>query len=165
MKHVILTLLVVIVIGAGACFVVVDSGWINVAAGEPAWMANTLDKVMMTSAARHARGVKPVVIRDPEKLADGFAEYHMTCETCHGAPGTDGADFSKHMDPTPPEPDELAKDDPAMIFWIAKNGIRMTGMPAFGALESDDKLWEIVNVIPQLAKMTPAEYQQRIAQP
>ena len=31
------------------------------------------------------------------------------------------------------------------LFWILKNGIRLSGMPAFGKLESDEHLWNMVD--------------------
>ena len=33
------------------------------------------------------------------------------------------------------------------LFWIIKNGIRFTGMPAFGKLETPDHIWDLVNYV------------------
>jgi len=30
------------------------------------------------------------------------------------------------------------------LFWIVKNGIRLSGMPAFGRVESDEHIWDLV---------------------
>lgn len=30
------------------------------------------------------------------------------------------------------------------LFWIIKNGIRLSGMPAFAKVESDEHLWDLV---------------------
>ena len=41
------------------------------------------------------------------------------------------------------------------LFWIIQNGIRFTGMPAFGKAESPDGIWDLVNYVRTL----PAELQ------
>lgn len=33
------------------------------------------------------------------------------------------------------------------LFWIIQNGIRLTGMPAFGRAESADHIWDLVNYV------------------
>ena len=33
------------------------------------------------------------------------------------------------------------------LFWIIQNGIRFTGMPAFGKVESPDHIWDMVNYV------------------
>jgi len=33
------------------------------------------------------------------------------------------------------------------LFWIIRNGIRLTGMPAFGKVETDDHIWDLVNYV------------------
>jgi mono/diheme cytochrome c family protein len=33
------------------------------------------------------------------------------------------------------------------LFWIIKNGIRFTGMPAFGKVETADNIWGLVNYV------------------
>jgi mono/diheme cytochrome c family protein len=44
------------------------------------------------------------------------------------------------------------------IFWIVRNGIRMTGMPSFGITYPDAKLWEMVALVKSLPRMPPQEY-------
>jgi mono/diheme cytochrome c family protein len=63
-----------------------------------------------------------------------------------------------------PAPPDLASGNlfremgPAEIFWVIKNGLKMTGMPAFGVNHEDDELWGIVAFLEGLPKMTPQEY-------
>ena len=33
------------------------------------------------------------------------------------------------------------------LFWIIQNGIRFTGMPAFGNVETPDHVWDLVNYV------------------
>jgi len=43
------------------------------------------------------------------------------------------------------------------IFYIIHNGIRLTGMPAWGTEEKDDDSWKLVVFIRNLPYLTPAE--------
>jgi hypothetical protein len=50
------------------------------------------------------------------------------------------------MFPKPPQffQEHGVTDDPAgETFWKAKNGIRLTGMPGFGASLSEQQLWQV----------------------
>jgi mono/diheme cytochrome c family protein len=48
----------------------------------------------------------------------------------------------------------------AVLFWIVKHGMRMTGMPSFGAIRTDEEFWSIVAFIEKPPKMTPDQYQE-----
>lgn len=51
--------------------------------------------------------------------------------------------------------------DTTEAFWIIKNGIKYTGMPAFGPTHSNQKIWAITDfLLNKLNKMSPQEYQQ-----
>jgi hypothetical protein len=43
------------------------------------------------------------------------------------------------------------------IYYIIHNGIRLTGMPAWGTEEKDDDSWKLVAFIRHLPYLTPAE--------
>ncbi|MGA7720244.1 MAG: cytochrome c [Ignavibacteriaceae bacterium] len=89
----------------------------------------------------------------------GFAHYKEMCVNCHGAPGVQPDETGKGLYPKPPD---LAKSikgwTPAQLFWITKNGIKMTGMPAFGKTHNDEKIWAIVAFIEKLPEMTKDQY-------
>jgi len=38
------------------------------------------------------------------------------------------------------------------LFWIVKNGIRLSGMPAFAKVESDEHIWNLVHYVRTLAR-------------
>jgi len=37
----------------------------------------------------------------------------------------------------------VTDDTPGKTFWKAKNGIRLTGMPSFGASLSSEQMWQV----------------------
>jgi mono/diheme cytochrome c family protein len=83
------------------------------------------------------------------------------CAGCHGAPGVQPMGISKGLNPEPPDlADAVSDQSDAEIFWVVKNGIKMTGMPAYGASNDDNRIWEIVAFVHLLPKMTAEQYQE-----
>ena len=150
---------VIVVLGIlGILFIY--SGIYNVAANYPdtalaAWVFST---TMDHSVQHHAASIKTPALDDPAMVEAGFGHYRRMCAGCHGAPGIHK--MARGFNPDPPELTEAAGDwKPNELFWIVKNGVRMSGMPAWGVSQSDDKIWEIVAFARKLPSMKPAEYQ------
>ena len=82
------------------------------------------------------------------------------CSGCHGAPGEKPDELAEGLYPEPPELYKDVEEGEAQeSFWIIKNGIKMTSMPAYGPTHSDEKIWAITAfVTQQLPKMTPDQY-------
>lgn len=151
------TIGVIIIIG----LLIIYSGWYNVSAankptGFEKWLFGTTSD---NSVELHAKGIIAPDLKSPDKIKEGFAHYHAMCQGCHGAPGMEQTEISEGLNPTPPDLSESAQDmTPQQLFWVTKNGIKMTGMPAWGVTHSDQKIWSIVAFIEQLPGMTGAEY-------
>jgi hypothetical protein len=64
------------------------------------------------------------------------------------------------MRPDPPDLKEIAAQAPAnQIFWVVRNGIKMTGMPGFSMIGADDnEIWSITAFVKRLPKVTDADY-------
>jgi mono/diheme cytochrome c family protein len=64
------------------------------------------------------------------------------------------------MFPLPPQlqtKDEMVTDDPVGVtYWKVKNGIRMTGMPGFGEMLSDNEMWQVSEMLAHADKLPPA---------
>lgn len=95
------------------------------------------------------------------RIQAGGAAYQAMCEHCHGAPGVDRADWAEGMLPKPPYLYEAAVHwDVNEVFWLAKHGVKMSGMPAFGPTHADEDLWNIALFVSELPAMTAAQYAQ-----
>ncbi len=153
-----IVVVVVVVVGLG----VVYSGVYNVAADYPNrpsvdWLLSTTSD---NSVKRHAAGIRVPSLDSPEMVRTGFRYYRGLCVGCHGGPDIPPADIVKNMNPDPPDLVESAGDwKPNELFWMTKHGIRMTGMPAWGRIYTDDQIWEIVAFVRRLPKMSKAEYE------
>jgi mono/diheme cytochrome c family protein len=92
-----------------------------------------------------------------EALKAGFDHYKENCFVCHAAPGVKSSEIAQGMNPAPPILDDVEDLTDGQLYWVVKNGIRMTGMPAFGPTHDDDEIWKIVTFIRHIPKLTPEE--------
>jgi len=145
-------------------------GFYNVAANDhhtpPVLWA--LERVRNAAISRAAMDQPPPETRDPTFIETGARAYaNRGCITCHGAPGTEWAKFSEAMYPDPPDLTEVAKlRSMSEIFWVVKNGLKMTAMPSFGSIGVDDKeLWSIAAFVKKLPDVREDEYKAWIAPP
>jgi mono/diheme cytochrome c family protein len=153
---VVITILVLIVVG----FAFIYSGVYDVSAIKPesklaTWFFSTVSD---NSIAHYAKSIQAPLLSDTTFIQAGFKRYDRMCSGCHGFPGTEPG--GKGFNPQPPSLVEGVADlSDAEIFWITKNGIKMTGMPAFGKNFPDSTVWEIVSFVHLLPKMSADEYQ------
>jgi mono/diheme cytochrome c family protein len=116
------------------------------------------------SIAHRAPKVANPLGRSPAAVAAGLALFRTHCVDCHGAPGVDPTEAGASLNPPAPGltlPRVQARSD-GELQWIVSNGIRMTGMPAFGASRSENEVWQLVAALRRLPHLSPEE-RQRLA--
>lgn len=108
--------------------------------------------------ARAASGITPPTLSQAD-IFEGGSHFKGMCEECHGGPGVRPEDFATAIYPAPPD---LAKETDdlslAEVFWIVKNGLKMSAMPAFGKYRRDQELWEIAWFVKNMSKVDPSQY-------
>jgi len=151
------------IVVAVAAIVFFFGGFFNIAADEqdPAPVAWVLIHVRTAAIEHHATDVPPAPLDDPATVKAGahaFAE--RGCVNCHGGPGVTWAKFSEGLNPGPPDlKDVVGSLQPSELFWVIKHGIRMTGMPSFGAVGvPDQEIWSIVAFLRKLPTVSDADY-------
>jgi len=151
-----------LLVGVAILGFVFATGRFNVAATAPPDIADKLAPwVLDKSIERGARSVTDPVSRDPGAVALGLSHFRENCLPCHEVPGVDAAEFHEGMNPTPPDMDaqSVQHQSDAELFWVIKNGIRMTGMPAFGVNHKDEEIRHIVAFVRHVPQLTDAERQ------
>lgn len=141
---------------------VVASGIVPIKASSGHWGITRafLTLAMRRSVETHTIGVRVPELDDPSLVLRGAGHYDRACQVCHGAPGERAATITAQLTPEPPYlPDVVPLWDPAELFYIVKHGIKMTGMPAWPALEREDEVWAMVAFLVRLPGMSPEEYQ------
>jgi mono/diheme cytochrome c family protein len=89
---------------------------------------------------------------DSRALATGRIEYTGSCGVCHGAKGDGRGVFgpTTYPDATDFTTEAAKGKTDAQLFWIVKNGLGFTGMPAFGGQYKDADIWAMVAYIRHL---------------
>jgi len=138
--------------------------------GSHGFSAREQPSVLERWIARRARSMavpvgakeQPNTVADsPEVLAEARAHWADHCATCHANNGSGDTEMGKHMYPPAPdmrEPDTQNLSD-GELFYIIQNGIRLTGMPAWGSGSHHDTedSWKLVRFIRHLPKLTAEE--------
>lgn len=111
-----------------------------------------------------ARDMKNPFAFDQEVLARARAQFADHCASCHGNDGRGRTTVGQNLYPKAADmrsgPTRSFSD--GEIFYTIKNGVRLTGMPAWGDgyRESDRETWELVHLIRHLPRITPGELKQ-----
>lgn len=147
--------LVVLVLGALAYLLL---GFAEVRGDQP---VTGLERTVMRAAVhasvrrRAPNDSDPVPPTDANLIAGG-REYLNQCAGCHGTPGKEDR-FPNALNPDAPQlPTVGTEYTEAQIFWVAKHGVRRTGMFANGVWDADSVLWPIATFIKHIKDMPPA---------
>jgi mono/diheme cytochrome c family protein len=106
-----------------------------------------------------------------ENLIAGAGIYEDKCEMCHGTRDTPAA-IAKSMFPHAPQLWVKHRngvvgvsDDPVgETYWKVKNGIRLSGMPAYGKILSETQMWQVSLLLSVADKPLPAEAAKTVEQ-
>src|SRR5215469_5217640 len=113
----------------------------------------------MLSIPHDARAMRNPVSATPENLREARLHFADHCATCHGNDGSGKTEIGQNLYPKPPDmrlPGTQKLTD-GEIFYIIHNGIRLTGMPAWGEPSHDEESWKLVLFIRHLPQVTPEE--------
>jgi len=90
-------------------------------------------------------------------LLEGARRYEEHCALCHGGAATRVSPLRYRFSPPAPQlVNRVPRDPDAHLWWITKHGFRLTGMPAWDGLLSDDEIWKVVLFMKSSDKL-PAE--------
>lgn len=148
--------------GALAAVGVLAFAWSGVSARqEPspfeAWAARSGRNFLISASAR---GSKNPLLATPQLLARARDHFVDHCALCHGNDGRGNTPTGRGLHPRAPDLTLAATQQlsDGELFWIIENGIKLTGMPAFGeeSPDDDEHAWQLVLWIRRLPEL-PAE--------
>lgn len=123
-----------------------------------AWTARRLRHLAVPAAIRSQTNVIPLT---DKVLAEGRRHFADHCAICHGNDGSGQTEMGKSLYPKAPDMREAATQSlsDGELFYAIKNGVRLTGMPAWGSgsAEDDQDSWKLVHFIRHLPKITNDE--------
>jgi cytochrome c553 len=144
-------------------FLTIWSGVYSVAASRGHWPGfELLLKFAMRSSVRtHAFAIDVPPLGDADQLRRGAAHFQQGCAFCHGSPAGPSMLVVRGTLPEPPDLTPLVPTWQANeLFWIVRNGLKYTGMPAWPALQREDEVWDVVTFLRALPTMTPERYRE-----
>jgi len=158
MKRRVLVALIALVLIAGAGF----AGFTQIrldAIQQPGY----LETVFATQAKhlligwKSRKGIPPPPGNLHASIEEGDKVYATDCTMCHGSDGHTPTDNGRWMYPRASDLTSRDVQDYSdrELFWIVKNGIRLSGMPAFGKVESDEHIWNLVHYVRTLRATGP----------
>jgi mono/diheme cytochrome c family protein len=153
-------LAVAVVLGIVGIAYVISTGLS--ARGEPGRLETRVARAVRSMAVpREVRERANPVASTPEAVADGLAHFADHCASCHANDGSGNTEMGRGLFPKAPDmraPVTQALTD-GELFYIIEEGVRFTGMPAWGdgSEQSADATWRLVHFIRHLPKLTPAE--------
>lgn len=120
--------------------------------------ARQLRHLAMPKAQKQMTNPVPV---SEEVLAEARVHFADHCATCHGNDGSGSTLIGQSFYPRTPDltkPETQSFSD-GELFYIIHNGVRFTGMPAWGKdrPESDLESWNLVHFIRHLPHITSEE--------
>ena len=117
-------------------------------------------KALHVAIGASAKQTSPIPA-STDHLVAGAHVYRTHCAGCHGLPNEPESSIAPKMFPEPPklfEPDEMVTDDPVGVtHWKVENGIRLSGMPAFGKALTQDEIWEVSLLLGHADQLPPEE--------
>ena len=111
---------------------------------------HSVDEWVDGHASKQANPFQPTM----DNIMDGSMTYDKNCALCHGSLTKGTSPLRKNFYPPVPQLMAHTPDDPdANLFYVTKYGIRMTAMPGWDGVLSDDDIWKTVLFIKNSAKM------------
>ena len=166
------TLFILLITSFILAIIALGSGAYNIAATDKHWAVTEkiIEWARISSIEARAKALTVPSLDDAEMLSKGAEHYQSMCTICHLAPGRKPTELSVGLYPSAPvfherepisDPTEKLAQARA-YFWVIKNGLKMTGMPAWGMSHDDDAIWGMTAFILKAAGMTPERYQELI---
>ncbi len=157
MKNFFLGMLTAVLVLCLAGFAYLGLGLAEVRGDVP---ASALENYLMRTAVhasvrRTAPELSNPVQPTDENLIAGGKQYLGECAGCHGTPGKK-AKYPSGLNPPVPQLSTVGTEyTEAQIFWVAKHGIRRSGMFSNGLWDSDEELWRLAAFIKRIKSLSP----------
>ena len=165
-------LFTVVVLVAGA-FVYLRFGHPPVAAADPAFPMEAQIVHVPLGARIHHELEQPPFGTNEDGFEAAAKMYATSCASCHGTPGHDSP-YGKWMYPAAPQLWKKHKtgsvvgvsdDEPGESYWKIKNGVRLTGMPAYSHIYSQTQMWQIALLLKNADQPLPDPVQKLLNAP
>jgi len=114
-------------------------------------------RFLIGRASEH--GIPPRPADKRASVSAGGTHYGLDCSVCHSDDGRGQTPLGRGMYPRVADltSQRVQSYSDQELFWIIQNGIRLSGMPAFGNVETEDHIWDLVNYVRTLSGKVPKQ--------
>lgn len=114
----------------------------------------------MTNSVRfRADGLEPADAARNASLIRGAIAYQRACAACHGGPGQARAPWASAMLPTPPFLlDTRNHWTHPQLYKVIRDGVKMSGMPAWGEIESPQTISDLTYFVERLPNVSTEQF-------
>lgn len=137
----------------------------------PSWAEAFAARVARRLAVPAIYEMKNPYPATPENLREAEAHFADHCASCHGNDGSGDTLFGRGLYPKPPDmrTSETQHKSDGELYYTIENGVRLSGMPAFGPQgpaqdkdlgTNDAESWKLVLFIRHLPQITSEELEE-----
>lgn len=96
-----------------------------------------------------------------DNIMDGSMTYDKNCAFCHGSLKEPVSPMKNKFYPPAPQLLSRTPDDPdGHLFYVIKYGVKLTGMPGWDGVLSDDDIWKTILFVKNSNQMKDTGQQQ-----
>jgi mono/diheme cytochrome c family protein len=121
-------------------------------------VARVVRTTMIPAADRRLRNPEPAT---SENIRSGLEHWADHCASCHGNDGAGDTELGRGLYPPAPDMRQAATQHltDGELFYIIENGVKLTGMPAWGTgtEEGARSTWHLVQFVRRLPSLSAAE--------
>jgi mono/diheme cytochrome c family protein len=127
---------------------------------KPSWLETVLARqarrIATPAGAKELKNPYPVTA---DSLAAARAHWVDHCASCHGLDGSGDTLLGRNLYPKPPDMRDptVQQLSDGELFTIIQNGVRFTGMPAWGGEHTPEQTWQLVAFIRRLPSLSAEE--------
>jgi len=120
------------------------------------FVANTGLRLLVWREARRET-IPPAPANRQASIEEGDKLFGLECADCHGNDGHSPTDEGRWMYPRAANliSKQVQRYSDRELFAMIKNGVRLSGMPAFARVETDEHIWNIVHYLRKLPAGVP----------
>ena len=149
-------------------FLVIWFGVFNVSAKDKHWNITTkiLEFVRERSIEVRADDIQVPDLSIHSMISSGAKNFDAMCAQCHLSPTTEPTELNLGLYPQPPVfyKEKHSGHGEQNTFWTIKNGLKLTGMPAWGDFHTDKQIWEMVAFLKKINGMSRIDYIQLVGE-
>lgn len=143
-------------IGGGIYFYFVSGMAPAAVADPPMLMEKKMANRSLDAHIEKANVPAPPIQPGEDNYVAGAKLYKDNCSVCHGLPNQTPPAIANNMYPHATlmfKGKGVTDDPPQESYWKVKNGIRLTGMPAFSGTLDDNQMWQVALFVANVDKL------------